>query len=247
MTLRAAQAAVRALGMVLTSHPELGEYRLNFKGGTEATAYYTNDLDDAIATAEDMAQRHLRPNPCSILEHRNPSPCAKCEKAVILTRSGAHGAECPWCGQVFCKRCLSQHERSCDPSSRSSKMEHRNPSHIPGAVVEVRYRRSPGKYFQHTFKPGVHQRNNADGSVTLYHPSRRIWADDREPGFWRKYGDHNPRGGSRMAKTTPWMTYALIGLGLYLIMRQPQGAGTATVLLPGGGSTVTAPDILSGG
>jgi len=46
----------------------------------------------------------------------------------------------------------------------------------------------------------------------------------------------------------PWMKYALIGLAVYLIIKQQQGgAGTATVLLPGGGTTVTAPDILSGG
>jgi hypothetical protein len=128
-----------------------------------------------------------------------------------------------------------------------SKMERPNPGHIPGSVVEVRYRRAPGKYYQHTFKPGVHQRNNANGSVTLYHPSRRIWADDREPGFWKQYGDHNPRRGGRMAKSTPWLTYGLVGLAIYLIMKQqPGGAGVATLTVPGGGSTITAPDILTG-
>ena len=28
-----------------------GEYRVNFRGGSEATAYYTNDAKDAIYTA----------------------------------------------------------------------------------------------------------------------------------------------------------------------------------------------------
>jgi hypothetical protein len=31
-----------------------GEYRVNFAGGDEATAYYTNDLEDAFSTAIDM-------------------------------------------------------------------------------------------------------------------------------------------------------------------------------------------------
>lgn len=36
-----------------------GEYRLNYPNGEEATAYYTNDLQDAIDTAE--AMRLARP------------------------------------------------------------------------------------------------------------------------------------------------------------------------------------------
>lgn len=34
-----------------------GEYRVNFCNGAEATAYYTNDLEDAFATATDMRAR----------------------------------------------------------------------------------------------------------------------------------------------------------------------------------------------
>lgn len=36
-----------------------GEYRVNFSGraGTEATAYYTNDLKDALDSGRDMARR----------------------------------------------------------------------------------------------------------------------------------------------------------------------------------------------
>lgn len=34
-----------------------GEYRVNFAGGSEATVYYTNDLEDAFATAIDMRLR----------------------------------------------------------------------------------------------------------------------------------------------------------------------------------------------
>ena len=33
-----------------------GEYRVNYKGGGEETAYYTDSLDDAFHTANCMAQ-----------------------------------------------------------------------------------------------------------------------------------------------------------------------------------------------
>lgn len=36
-----------------------GEYRVNFRGGKEATAYYTNDRQDAVNTAIDMSKRLL--------------------------------------------------------------------------------------------------------------------------------------------------------------------------------------------
>lgn len=52
MTLRDAKAILRTYHMTLR-HKD-GEYRVNFAGGSEATAYYTNDLDDAFATAKSM-------------------------------------------------------------------------------------------------------------------------------------------------------------------------------------------------
>lgn len=55
MTIKEAIAKMRDHGMVIRS--EDGEYRVNFKHGFEATAYYTNDLEDAVATGVDMAQR----------------------------------------------------------------------------------------------------------------------------------------------------------------------------------------------
>jgi hypothetical protein len=45
--------AIRALG--LTASRRNGEWRVNLPGGSEATAYYTNDNDDALATAKAMA------------------------------------------------------------------------------------------------------------------------------------------------------------------------------------------------
>jgi hypothetical protein len=43
---------------------ETGEYRVNFVGGREATAYYSEDLDDADGTGQAMAQHGAgRPPP----------------------------------------------------------------------------------------------------------------------------------------------------------------------------------------
>ncbi len=55
LTIKAAQDDLRGIGMVLT-HDD-GEFRVNFRGGEEATAYYTDDLSDAISTAGKMRQR----------------------------------------------------------------------------------------------------------------------------------------------------------------------------------------------
>jgi len=55
MVLARARMILRALGIVIRR--EDGEFRVNFRGGDEATAYYTNDLDDAVGTGRDMARR----------------------------------------------------------------------------------------------------------------------------------------------------------------------------------------------
>lgn len=52
ITLKEAQRIVREWRMVLTHN--YGEYRVNFRGGSEATAYYADDVDDAINTARAM-------------------------------------------------------------------------------------------------------------------------------------------------------------------------------------------------
>jgi hypothetical protein len=55
MTTKEAKTAAAAVGAILTKTD--GEYRVVLKGGTEASAYYTNDVDDAVATARAMAKR----------------------------------------------------------------------------------------------------------------------------------------------------------------------------------------------
>lgn len=52
MTTKTATTLVRALGCSLRYRD--AEYRVNFQGGDEATAYYTNDIHDAIYTAVAM-------------------------------------------------------------------------------------------------------------------------------------------------------------------------------------------------
>lgn len=44
-------------GIILRWKSETEEYRVNFRGGREATAYYTNDLEDARNTGLAMADR----------------------------------------------------------------------------------------------------------------------------------------------------------------------------------------------
>lgn len=61
MTISEAKAKCRALGFSLRKKD--GEYRLNLVSGTEATAYYTNDLDDAVGTALAEHNRKLMSDP----------------------------------------------------------------------------------------------------------------------------------------------------------------------------------------
>lgn len=57
----------------------------------------------------------------------------------------------------------------------------RNNPHSAGdlmsdSVLEVRYlHRKDGEPYKHAFKPGVRMRANEDGTITLYHPTKRIW------------------------------------------------------------------------
>ena len=53
-TIKDTLSAIRALGLT-ANWTQFAEYRINFVGGDEATAYYTNDAEDAVKTAEHMA------------------------------------------------------------------------------------------------------------------------------------------------------------------------------------------------
>lgn len=54
-TLAQAKEEMDLLGIAISKRS--GEYRVNFRGGDEGTAYYTDDLGDAVATGRDMALR----------------------------------------------------------------------------------------------------------------------------------------------------------------------------------------------
>ena len=64
MTLQEAKSIARHLGLTLRK-VRSGDYRVNFRDGDETTAHYTDNLEDAINTAVEMARkRELRaPHP----------------------------------------------------------------------------------------------------------------------------------------------------------------------------------------
>ena len=55
MTLQEAKSIARHLGLTLRK-VRSGDYRVNFRDGNEMTAYYTDNLEDAVNTAVEMAR-----------------------------------------------------------------------------------------------------------------------------------------------------------------------------------------------
>ena len=63
LTLQEAKSIARHLGLTLRQ-VRSGDYRVNFRDGNETTAYYTDNLEDAVNTAVEMARkRALRAEP----------------------------------------------------------------------------------------------------------------------------------------------------------------------------------------
>jgi hypothetical protein len=56
MTLPEGKSIARHLGLTLRLLRS-GKYRVNFRDGNETTAYYTDDLEDAVNTAVEMAHK----------------------------------------------------------------------------------------------------------------------------------------------------------------------------------------------
>jgi hypothetical protein len=126
---------------------------------------------------------------------------------------------------------------------------------IPGRALEIRYLRSDGKRYFHPFEHPVKMYANRDGSVTL-RGSKRIHADDREAGFWERYGHgrhgtvKNPRrrrqsysGGSNL-----WL-YAGLALILYPMLSRSWGAVSTggQMILPQSGESIWYSDPYQGG
>ena len=55
-TLQEAKSIARHLGLTLRQLRS-GNYRVNFRDGNETTAYYTDNLKDAVNTAVEMARK----------------------------------------------------------------------------------------------------------------------------------------------------------------------------------------------
>ena len=55
-TLQEAKSIARHLGLTLRLLRS-GKYRVNFRNGNESTAYYTDDLEDAVNAAVAMARK----------------------------------------------------------------------------------------------------------------------------------------------------------------------------------------------
>ena len=55
MTFQEAKSIARHLGLTLRK-VRSGDYRVNFRDGNETTAYYTDNLEDAVNTAVEMAR-----------------------------------------------------------------------------------------------------------------------------------------------------------------------------------------------
>ena len=56
MTLQEAKSIARHLGLTLRK-VRSGYYRVNFRDGNETSAYYTDNLEDAVKTAIEMARK----------------------------------------------------------------------------------------------------------------------------------------------------------------------------------------------
>ena len=63
MTLQEAKSIARHLGLTLRLLHS-GKYRVNFRDGNETTAYYTDDLEDAVNTAVAMARKRVFSSDC---------------------------------------------------------------------------------------------------------------------------------------------------------------------------------------
>jgi DNA repair protein RadC len=77
MTIAQARQILQSVGVVLTRTQ--GEYRINVRGGAEDEAYYTSDLEDAVATGKSMALRSARA----------PEGAGRAERARVAQPVGA--------------------------------------------------------------------------------------------------------------------------------------------------------------
>src|SRR5215469_16247858 len=96
MTLQEAKSVARHLGLTLRT-VRSGNDRVNFRDGNETTAYYTDNLEDAVSTAVEMARRRAFSNDC---EPTEPRAVALAQR-VMTTLAATN-------------KCLAQNNKSSD-------------------------------------------------------------------------------------------------------------------------------------
>jgi hypothetical protein len=69
VTLHEAKSIARHLRLTLRK-VRSGDYRVNFRDGNETTAYYTDNLEDAVNTAVEMARKLHRTESWDGIWHR---------------------------------------------------------------------------------------------------------------------------------------------------------------------------------
>jgi hypothetical protein len=77
MTLQEAKSIARHLELTLRT-VRSGNYRVNFRDGNEATAYYTENLEDAVNSAVEMARKRAE-------NERLQTELKKAESSAITT------------------------------------------------------------------------------------------------------------------------------------------------------------------
>ena len=68
MTVKQAKAELKSLGIKIALIPHESEWRVNFVNGNEDSAYYTDDVWDAILTGYSMAKTRPIHNGCMIAD-----------------------------------------------------------------------------------------------------------------------------------------------------------------------------------
>ncbi len=63
-------AALKQIGLTMRATGYGKEVRVNYKGGAEATAYYTDDLEDALGTGKHMAREREQAAIAKIVQDR---------------------------------------------------------------------------------------------------------------------------------------------------------------------------------
>jgi hypothetical protein len=74
--------ALQKLGITVR-RTEHEEYRINYRGGAEATAYYTNELADALHTGVAMFQQHLERAPVAGNYMHDAELWGRCDRIIL--------------------------------------------------------------------------------------------------------------------------------------------------------------------